>query len=153
MGHFSVRPAVFEDCAAVAAVVRPEDEAECLAASGLSVREALERGFPFTTVAYTGYVDDQIVGMAGVSHIPEKPEIGIPWMMTSKLMDKVAGQFLRVNRDRLDEMKEGHQLLVNYVDARNVKAIRWLKWLGFYIFEAEPYGVSGLPFHRFEMEV
>lgn len=152
MERFSIRPARFEDCALVAAVVRPQDAEECLAASGKGVQEALESGFPFTEKAWTGFVDGEVIGMAGVSTHPHMPEVGVPWMMTSKLMDKVAMQFLRINRDKVDEMKEGHQLLKNYVDARNVKAIRWLKWLGFTILPAEPFGVAGLPFHPFEME-
>ena len=37
------------------------------------------------------------------------------------------------------------------VDARNARAIRWLRWLGFRIHPAEAHGIQGLPFHRFEM--
>jgi len=46
---------------------------------------------------------------------------------------------------------EKFSLLYNYVDARNVKSIKWLRWLGFQLDEPAPYGVRGLPFHRFEL--
>lgn len=44
-------------------------------------------------------------------------------------------------------------LLTNYVDARNAVSIRWLRWLGFEIEPAAPFGIHGLPFHRFSMRV
>jgi hypothetical protein len=39
--------------------------------------------------------------------------------------------------------------VVNYVDARNVRAVKWFKWLGFEVSEPEPFGLNGELFHRF----
>jgi len=33
-----------------------------------------------------------------------------------------------------------------------VASIAWLRWLGFEVKDAEPYGWLGMPFHRFQME-
>ena len=41
--------------------------------------------------------------------------------------------------------------MFNYVDARHTDAIRWLKWLGFTLHPATPYGPFDLPFHKFTM--
>jgi len=45
----------------------------------------------------------------------------------------------------------GYSHLENWVDARNTKAINWLRWLGFTVHDPVPFGVAGLPFHRFDM--
>lgn len=140
MASFSVRPGTFEDIAAIAAVVRAQDADECMAACGLDVRTALEMAHPMTEKMWAGEVDGQIVVLAGVSSSQERPDIGVPWMMSSPVMDEVAIPFLKENRWVVDEMKEEHLLLTNFVDARNVKAIRWLKWLGFRILPAETHG-------------
>ena len=39
------------------------------------------------------------------------------------------------------------EVLINYTDARYTKALRWLRWLGFHMHEAVPYGVNGELFH------
>ena len=41
--------------------------------------------------------------------------------------------------------------LFNFVDARNMKSIRWLKHLGYAVGPPVPFGVAGLPFHPFSM--
>ena len=39
--------------------------------------------------------------------------------------------------------------LENRVDARNVPAIRYLRWLGFTLWPVMPWGHAGLPFYPF----
>lgn len=72
-------------------------------------------------------------------------------MVTTEHIGADVRGFLRGSKAVLLEMLQRHQVLVNYVDARNVSAIRWLAWLGFTIDSAVPYGVQGLPFHKFHM--
>jgi hypothetical protein len=48
-------------------------------------------------------------------------------------------------------MLEQHSFLENWVDARNVTSIKWLKWCGFDFDDPAPFGVEQLMFHRFEM--
>ena len=48
-------------------------------------------------------------------------------------------------------MLKTYRVLTNYADARNTTAIRWLRWLGFNILPAIPFGLDGLPFHPFEL--
>ena len=50
----------------------------------------------------------------------------------------------------LEEKNKEYPLLVNYVDARNKVAIRWLRFLGFtFIRKIEKYGVGRKPFYEF----
>ena len=51
----------------------------------------------------------------------------------------------------MKDITKDYSLLINFVDARHGVAIRWLKWLGFKVFPAKPFGPDKLPFHRFEM--
>lgn len=153
MARFNVRTATIADCALIGPHVRKEDWDECMAACGKTPQEALEYGFPFSSKAWVGEMDGKVIVIAGVGHVKEYPWIGVPWMMSTPEMDKHAIAFLRENRWVVDEMCGDYQLLANFVDARNKKAIRWLEWLGFTMMPAEPYGVEGLPFHQFRMEL
>ncbi|MNC81827.1 hypothetical protein D3C75_1350850 [compost metagenome] len=48
-------------------------------------------------------------------------------------------------------MLERHPTLTNYVDARNLAAIRWLQWLGFRMDSPVPYGPHRLTFRQFHL--
>ncbi len=71
--------------------------------------------------------------------------------MTTDLVEKNKTTFLRYSRPMIEVMLAEFSHLENYVDARYKKCIRWLKWLGFVIHDAVPFGVQGLRFHKFEM--
>lgn len=79
-------------------------------------------------------------------------QTGYPWLVGTDLLVKNAKTFLQLCPTWINKMREGVTLLENYVDARNVVAIRWLKRMGFSFDEAAPYGPLNLPFHRFTME-
>jgi hypothetical protein len=91
--------------------------------------------------------------MFGVARLSLLTRNGAVWMLGSDKIDEFPITFLRHNKEYIQDMAEGYDLLVNYVDSRNKKSIRWLKWLGFEIFPAEPAGILGIPFHRFEKRV
>lgn len=46
-------------------------------------------------------------------------------------------------------MQEMFPILENHVDARNIKAIVWLRWLGFDIMSTELHGPFGAKFYFF----
>jgi len=51
-------------------------------------------------------------------------------------------------------MGQGYKYLYNFVDKRNTKALRWLKFIGFNIIEEIPeYGYSKIPFYLVLKEV
>jgi hypothetical protein len=74
-----------------------------------------------------------------------------PWMLGTDLMLNNRHTFIRESRKIVAAWRERFAVLSNYVDARNTVSIAWLRWLGFTIGDAVPYGPFGLPFHRFEM--
>jgi hypothetical protein len=74
---------------------------------------------------------------------------GIPWLLATDKAFDFPAMFLIEGRQFFRENTGEFGTLVNYVDARNTKSIRWLAKIGFVIHEAEPFGKLGLPFHRF----
>ena len=59
--------------------------------------------------------------------------------------------FMKSSKIIIEEMKKEFELLFNVVDARYIKAIKWLRWCGFTVKEAEPFGTLQQPFHEFYM--
>jgi hypothetical protein len=136
---------------AIAANARQADRDEMEAFAGLSVKEALEVSLANSTRAWTVFVGDEAACMCGVTPMPLR--VGRPWMIGTNVIDKYQLPLLRACRPVVQEMRQGFTLLENFVDARNTRALRWLKWLGFEVdVFAVPAGVSGMPFYRFEME-
>jgi len=103
--------------------------------------------------AWTGMIDGEPVCMFGV--VPAGDilgGVGAPWFLATEKLQSHRVKFLRLNRQYLSKMLDIFPHLIDYVDVRHTRAIRWLSWLGF-TFSAEPvpYGPAGMPFYRFEM--
>lgn len=151
MAKPSVIPATLEHAEAMAPNLRECDRQEIWAASRQLPRDSLRHAVMASSCAWTGMVDDDIACMFGVVPQSLMSGSGFVWMLGTPLVEKHAVMFLRRNRAKVAEMASQFPYLHNYVDARNETAIRWLRWLGFTIHDAEPYGALGLPFHHFEM--
>ena len=74
----------------------------------------------------------------------------MPWALFTPEVERKPKSFLAACRGPLRAFQSQYSHLVNYVDARNILAVRWLAWLGFTIHSPEPYGIEQLMFHRFE---
>ena len=123
--------------------IRPEDKAEFWAAAMVDPKDSL---MPGLGNAWSCLVDGEPVAVFGVTPPAMLGGAAIPWLVGSVHLNPRL--LLRPAREVLDGWDFEH--LENWVDARNTKAVRWLRWLGFTIHPAGPYGVMGLPFHRFE---
>ncbi len=133
----------------VAKRIRPEDAAEIWASSHSLAKPAIARGVSTALVAWTGLVDGEPVCIFGASPFSLLTGGGTPWMLATPKLERVERIFIRLSRPVVQTMRDCFPLLVNYVDNRNVKAHRWLAWLGFKLEEPRPHGVEGLPFRRF----
>ena len=149
----TIEPATIEHAIAIAADVRAPDVAEIWASSRQVPERAMISGIKYSEQAMTGLVDGEPVCMWGVVNDSLVGRIGIPWMIGTSKLDKYARLFLRECRKPQLEMFSGYGMLMNYVDARNTRAIKWLRFMGFEIEpEPIPYGLSGLPFHKFTLK-
>lgn len=118
-------------------------EFECL--RGLTVEQELRDSVARSVNPRAYVVNDRVVAMFG--DIKHDDRIGVPWLISTTEVAKHRRAFL-VECDReVAAMRQRHQVLINYTDARYVKALRWLRWLGFQMHEAVPYGVNGELFH------
>lgn len=151
MAVYEVRPATDELLAEVASRPRSADVEELWAAGRLTPLEAVQMGQRFGE-AYIGMVDGEPVCAFGVTPISALSGLGAPWMVGSTALDAHFRGFLRGCGPVVRAMLSQWPRLVNYVDARNLRAVKWLKWLGFIILPPVPYGHDGLPFHPFIKE-
>ncbi len=131
--------------------VRDADRQEFWAATYSSPAEVMVRGLRISDKAWTGLIDDVPVCMFGVASAGLLGGVGRPWMVGTDHLDRHALLFLKRCRKVVAGMLALFPILENYVDCRNVRAIQWLKWLGFEMHEVTTVGVLSVPFIRFEM--
>lgn len=130
--------------------VRQADIEE-FAACDRTVEEVLKDGLQLSTYTWAGLRDGSVVCVFGVASPSVLSGKGVPWMVGSPEIDRCAYAFLQRSRIVIQHMLSLYDHLENYVDVRNTRAIRWLRWLGFEIHPPEPHGPNGMLFHRFEM--
>jgi len=147
-----ILPATLAHAAALAPRLRPADEAE-VRALGERPYEALRTSIARGLWAEAYLVDDEVAAIVGLGLSSFAGGHGVPWLLTSPLVDRHRKTFLRCSRATLARMLAETPLLVNWVHAENLQAIRWLRWLGFDV-SAEPVALPphGAPFHRFQIE-
>lgn len=155
MAHVEIRQATLDDALQIARHVRPADVAEIAAQTLQHPYYSMVRGLEADAVrTMTGLIDGVPVCMWGVAPAGLILKVGHPWMVaTTHLDDDLNAKiFLRRCRKPVMALMAGYDTLVNYVDARNTRAIEWLRWCGFTIHDPEPYGLTRLPFHKFTMQ-
>lgn len=150
MAEAVIRPASPDDVADLAPRLRAADRAEVWASHRATPFEALDCSVRWSDDARAGLVDGVVMCLWGVVPLSLIGRVGSPWMLASDDLERHPRLFLRRCRDVVAEMQAPYRLLTNHVDARNRLSIRWLRWLGFEIGPAEPWGFDRLPFHRFE---
>ena len=141
------------DVAVLVRNMREHDIQEVNAATHMGLRNAVQTSVIMSTYSKTGLVNDELVCMWGVCPISLLSGSGSPWMLGTNLITEKQRIFLRRSKPWLDDIRKDYRYLENFVDARNTMSIKWLKWLGFEMDEAEPYGIHGEPFHKFTMEI
>lgn len=101
----------------------------------------------------TFLIGDRVAAIVGVGKGSLLCESRAAWMLGSKIIIKHPRQTMYESKQWIDTNIERYKVFRNYVDARHTRSIRWLKWLGFTIYPAEPFGVDGLPFHPNELRM
>lgn len=158
MDNVVIRDARRDDAVVLAADLRPQDRAELEAAHGrhvdiIAVLEyAIERSTPD---AWVMYVAGRLWMMGGVAAAGTLlgGAAGTPWILCSTAMLSKPGVLTRNALRYLRIVKGQYPELSNYVDARNTKAIRWIRRMGFSLdAETIPMGPDAMPFYRFWMK-
>jgi hypothetical protein len=144
-----IRPATYEDCLNLAPNLRQEDKDEAWVSGRYLPEEALIECLRVTPNAKVGVVDGEVICMFGVTSAL-RVDTGMPWMLGSDGIKSVSREFLRRNKEALDEVSVGYTWLNNYVWSKNTTHIRWLKWMGFTIeYQSMHVGHDQEIFYRF----
>ncbi|EFM0018504.1 hypothetical protein DI17_004371 [Escherichia coli] len=152
MLNVQIVPATQEHIEEILPNVRQADIAEFMAINGWDARRVLETGMKTSTFTAAGLINGKVVTIFGVAPKSMIGGAGIPWLVGTDELEKYQRTFLRRCGNVVNAMLTTYPYLENYVDARNHTARIWLHWLGFTIEEPQPFGIHGLPFHRFHME-
>lgn len=150
MADFQIVKATFDHIPLLLPHVRQEDIVE-LAAVGETPESCLKTGLEVSEYAFSVFFNGEIVCIFGVGTASLLGGEGVPWMVGSDRLNRCVPGFLRRSRAAVRILQDRYLLLENWVDARNERAIRWLRWLGFEIHDAAPRGNNGELFHRFTM--
>lgn len=144
-----VRLATREDALVLAQTMREEDKQECFLTLGLNPEQSLLLSFRLGET-FTVQWGDEVVAMFG--HYGYPGMVGVPWMLASPLLSKIAKSFLRECREYVQAMLKVYGRLENYVWVENQVHVKWLQWLGFEFDPPAPYGINDQPFQRFFMK-
>lgn len=132
--------------------MRQSDVHEVAAAVGLSPTAALSLSVALSTsviVAAHNNVPFAIMGCAPAA----EEGLGTPWLLATDDWKNHRRQIVTETPKVIAHFHSLYARLTNYVDARHADSIRWLKWAGFSLAPAKPYGLFGLPFHQFTKAV
>lgn len=150
MAKLIVRQVREGDVESIAANLRRADIEEIHGSTGQrDCLDVMRAGAQASTLLWTIEVDGEPAGLFGVT---PTGDIGVPWMLGTPALERAPKQLTKLGRVYVTLMHDKYATLLNYVDARSLKSVYWLARLGFTVQkETEPYGVFGLPFHRFGM--
>lgn len=148
-GDLSLRLAQPGDAERLVADMRRADRLEVMAACGPDVLAVVIEAIARTPQCIAADHGGALLFVGGV--VPLGDGVGSPWMLGTNALRRHPVSLTRLAQRYLQHAMKTAPHLINFVDARNTRSIHWLAGLGFSIFPAEPYGVDGLLFHRFEM--
>jgi len=141
------------DATALAPRLRAADVEEIHAAFGpVDIADALRASLRSSVKAWTATLDGEPLFIGGVGCLSFVSGVGSPWLVAAEEATRYPAALTRVAKGFVPEMLELFPRLENWVDVRNKASAAWLARLGFTLYDPEPYGPQGLPFHRFDME-
>jgi hypothetical protein len=146
-----VSPATLEHVESMRGKIRAADVEEHDALFMRDIMETLSIGVRDSTKSWAGLIDGEVVCVCGVAEASDKSGSGVVWLTGTDLIDEAPIEFLRLSKLVLAEMLEIYEHLWNYADYRHTKALLWLQWLGFDIYEPIPLPPYGFAFHFFEL--
>lgn len=142
-----VRQAVMQDSLKLAPNMRKADKIEIKDSDNVDPLQALI--YPFTSegnLIYSIVDQEKVIGMFGSVPTNDK-DFGVVWMLSSEDLFKFQKRFIKESPYWIERISDNYKYVYNFVDERNVKSIRWLKYLGFKIEQKfNNYGYAKKPF-------
>lgn len=145
-----VRTSTFEDCLALGPHLRKEDCEEIQAVAGFAPTAGLIYSFINSKACLTIVQNGKPITMFGVGEFPNDDRIGMIWLLSAPQLLEISKPFLRHSKRLLALLTASYDIVMNYVDCRNLVHQRWLRWCGFiFIAKHEEFGVEKRPFYEF----
>lgn len=152
MSPISIVPAQDHHLRDLARRLRPQDREEVAA---LGYPQALE-GI-YASVAASEWVKaavvptpkgERVLAVWGLGAYPHLPEVGGPWLLSTRSLERHKKEFLRRSRSEIAAMQAHFPILRGLVDRRYYGAVRWIGWMGFQF--GAPVDINGVAFLPFE---
>lgn len=149
MADFTFSTPTVEDMREIARTMRPEDRREVVGVVGDNIEREAVFCLQSSDCAYICKHDGKPLSAFGVVRTNPFAKIGIIWMLSTVETAQHKVFVGKKTREGIRAFLSDWDYLYNYIDAGNDKTIRWLRWLGARIYPAAPYGIYGLPYHKF----
>ncbi len=137
------------DVGQVAERIRHADEQEVWASHHKTPLQAISESFEASDICLTVERAGRPILIGGVCPSVELPGAGSIWLLGTDEIDQVAVSFVRLGQASVRRILDYYPIVHNWVDARNVKSLGWIKLLGAEIEDARPWGAECRPFHHF----
>lgn len=133
---------VIENC-------RDTDRAEIYRMALLDPGRAIRATVANAEYAYAGFYQGRLACIFGVNRKNWLSDVGVPWLIGTPVIDEIPVSFLRHSARFYKRLVAEFPELENWVWSENIKAVQWLRWLGFDMDDAAPFGATGSTFIRF----
>lgn len=144
-----LRPTQSQDIRRILWDLRESDWREVAASSRLPVGHAIAMSAA-RGETHTAWCSGEPIALFGVVSSGGIGRSGCTWLVGTNAIGASGLRALRISRSVVDRWQADFDCLTNFVDARNTISQRWLKWLGFRLYPAAPYGPQDRLFHKFE---
>ena len=135
MSKVTMSSTTVQDTKELSMNLRHADRLEVEAISGMPGEYVVFDSVDNSSRCWTCKSDEGVVAILGVvpcGKIPEGETYGLAWMLTTDLVKKHTRDLLDLPSTYVPLMfGDDIDILSNCVDARNTRAIRWLRWAGF----------------------
>ncbi len=130
--------------------MRELDRAELRATSPAPLYAQLEQSLRWSISPGAAFSPKgELLCLFGAAPVRVLGDTAVPWLIGTNALARYARALKEGASGYLGAIQQQYPRLWNYVDARNLPSIRWLKRMGFAIEAPEPFGHEGLPFHPF----
>jgi hypothetical protein len=144
-----VRRSVKKDVDLLSKNMRQSDKNEVWASHHHMPHDALSLSLEHSILCLTVEKQGEVVAMFGICPDSILGTSATIWLLASDKLEEIKKRFVRHSRKFVQMMLDFYPYLYNSVDARNIKSIEWLRFIGANIEDAKPYGVEQMPFHYF----
>jgi hypothetical protein len=138
------------DALLIARRMRPQDIAELRAGFGRGPLEAIAHALEHATFARMVHYGFEPFGLYGTSPLSVLGGLAQVFIFVTDAVDRYPYAFARASKLAARELQGQHRMLMNFVDAKDERVLRWLRWLGARLLP--PVERGGRLFHQFILD-